>query len=91
MAVTEQDLAEMAKDEMSLAQRMSWRELIRVTPWSDAYVAMSSSGAEVEIQRSYIWVDDAKQSIRVEIWARSLGKPQAEVMQTATATPEGFE
>lgn len=91
MAVSEQDLAEMARDEMDLARRMSWRELIRVTPWSDAYVAMSAAGSEVEIERSYIWVDDTRQAIRVEIWARSLSQPRAEVMHSATATPEGFE
>ena len=91
MAVTEQELSELARDELDLARRMSWRELIRVTPWSDAYVAMSGSGSEVEIERSYIWVDDTRQAIRVEVWARSLDDPQAEALQTATATPEGFE
>ena len=91
MAVSEYELTLMAEDEMDLARRMSWRELTRVTPWSDTYIAASAAGPEVEIERNYVWVDDSKSAIRVEVWARSMHPPKAEVLETATVTPKGFE
>ena len=91
MAVSEFELTRMAEDEMDLARRLSWKELIRVTPWSDTYMAISGAGLEVEVQRTYLWVDDAKTAIRVEIMARSAHPPHAEVLEVATVTPKGFE
>lgn len=91
MAVSEYELTRMAEDEMDLARRLSWKELVRVTPWSDTYMAVSAAGLDVEMERNYIWVDDSRQAIRVEIWARSVHPPKAEVMESATVTPKGFE
>lgn len=90
MAVSEFELTRMAEDEMDLARRLSWKELVRVTPWSDTYMAVSGAGLEVEMQRTYLWVDDAKAAIRIEILARSVHPPQTEVLEVATVTPKGF-
>lgn len=91
MAVSEFELTRMAEEEMDLARRLSWKELIRVTPWTDTYMAVSGAGLEVEMQRTYLWVDDCKAAIRVEIIAKSMHPPQAEVIEIATVTPKGFE
>ena len=91
MAVSEFELTRMAEEEMDLARRLSWKEMARVTPWSDTYLAVSGAGLEVEMQRTYIWVDDTKSAIRVEIIARSVHPPQSEVIEVATVTPKGFE
>ena len=39
MAVSEYELTRMAEEEMDLARRLSWKEMARVTPWSDTYLA----------------------------------------------------
>ena len=91
MAVSEFELTRMAEEEMDLARRLSWKEMLRVTPWSDTYMAVSGAGLEVEMQRTYLWVDDTKSAIRVEIIARSMHPPQTEVIEVATVTPKGFE
>ena len=91
MAVSEFELTRMAEEEMDLARRLSWKELIRVTPWSDSYTAFSGAGLEVEMRRTYLWADDARAAIRVEITARSLHAPHSEAIEVATVTPKGFE
>jgi hypothetical protein len=91
MAVSEYELTRMAEEEMDLARRLSWKELIRVTPWSDTYMAVSGAGLEVEMQRTYLWADDTREAIRVEIIARSMHAPRTEVLEVATVTPKGFE
>lgn len=91
MAVSEYELTRMAEEEMDLARRLSWRELVRVTPWSDTYMAVSGAGLEVEVQRTYLWADDARAAIRVEIIARSMHPPHTEALEVATVTPKGFE
>ena len=91
MAVSDFELTRMAEEEMDLARRLSWKEMLRVTPWSDTYMAVSGAGLEVEMQRTYLWVDDTKSAIRVEIIARSMHPPQSEVIEVATVTPKGFE
>ena len=48
MAVSEYELTRMAEEEMDLARRLSWKEMLRVTPWSDTYMAVSGAGLEVE-------------------------------------------
>lgn len=91
MAVSEYELTRMAEDEMELARRMSWHELMRVTPWSDTYVASSAAGPGVEIERRYVWVDDSRKAIHIEVRARAMHEPFAEVMERAKVTPKGFE
>ena len=91
MAVSEFELTRMAEEEMDLARRLSWKELIRVTPWNDSYVGFSTAGLEVEIERTYLWTDEARSAIRIEIMVRSMHPPHTEVLEVATVTPKGFE
>jgi len=37
VAVSDQDLTDIAADELAQALTLSWRELIKVTPWGDVY------------------------------------------------------
>ena len=91
MAVSEYELTRMAGEEMDLARRMSWTEMTRVTPWSDTYVAVSTAGPEVEIERCYAWADEGRQAIQIEVKARALYEPDIEVVERAKITPKGFE
>lgn len=91
MAVSEWELTRMAEDEMDLARRLSWKEMVRVTPWTDTYMAVSAAGLEVEIERAYLWAGDTRDAIRVEVRARSIHEPRTEVLEQAMVTPQGFE
>lgn len=91
MVVSEWELSRMADDEMGLARRLSWKELVRVTPWSDTYMAISSAGLEVEIERRYLWVDESRTAIRIEVRARAMHAPEVEMLEQAQVTQKGFE
>jgi len=81
----------MASEEMDLARRLTWNELSRVTPWTDAYVAISPTGYEITMERHYVWTSEARDAIRVEIRARTMYGPSMEALEEALVTPKGFE
>ncbi len=70
MAVSDQDLTDIAADELAQALTLSWRELTRVTPWGDTYEALAPGGDEVEVERNYLWFKDAGGDVLVEVTAR---------------------
>jgi len=70
MAVSDQDLTDLAADELTQALSLSWKELSKVTPWGDSYQALAPSGDEVEIERNYLWFKDAGGDVLVEVTAR---------------------
>ena len=70
MAVSDQDLTDLAADELAQALTLSWRELSRVTPWGDTYDALAPGGDEVEVERNYLWFKDAGGDVLVEVTAR---------------------
>jgi hypothetical protein len=63
----EQELSEMAEDELARACSLSWRELAKVTPWGDTYEGFAPSGRPVEVERSYIWKDAPGGDVLVEV------------------------
>jgi hypothetical protein len=76
VAVSNQDLTDLAADELAQALTLSWRELSKVTPWGDAYQALAPSGDEVEVERNYLWFKDKGGDVLVEVTAR-LGEREA--------------
>lgn len=68
--MSDQDLTDLAADELTQALSLSWRELIRVTPWGDSYQALAASGDEVEVERNYLWFKDAGGDVLIEVTAR---------------------
>ena len=63
----DEDLAEMAGDELARAITLSWRDLERVVPWGDTYEGVSPSGRFVKVERSYIWAADEGGDILCEV------------------------
>ena len=70
MAVSDQDLTDLAADELAQAIAIHWRELIKVTPWGDTYRALAPGGDEVEVERNYLWFKDAGGDVMCEVTAR---------------------
>ena len=70
MAVSDQDLTDLAADELAQALSLSWLELSRVTPWGDTYDALAPGGDEVEVERNYLWFKDEGGDVLVEVTAR---------------------
>lgn len=68
--MTDQDLTDLAADELAQALSLSWRELSKVTPWGDTYEALAPGGDEVEVERNYLWFKDAGGDVMVEVTAR---------------------
>ena len=70
MAVSDQDLTDLAADELAQAISLQWRELIKVTPWGDTYQALAPGGDEVEVERNYLWFKDPGGDVMCEVIAR---------------------
>jgi len=68
--VSDQDLTDLAADELAQALSLSWRELSKVTPWGDTYEALAPGGDEVEVERNYLWFKDAGGDVMIEVVAR---------------------
>lgn len=77
MPVTDQDLTDLAADELGQALTLTWRELIKVTPWGDTYQALAPGGDEVEVERNYLWFKDAGGDVLCEVTAR-IGEREAQ-------------
>ncbi len=52
---TENELSEMALEELDAACSLHFAEMKKITPWGDTYEAMAPSGREVEVERRYLW------------------------------------
>ncbi|MBX7248953.1 MAG: hypothetical protein K1X35_07930 [Caulobacteraceae bacterium] len=77
MPATDQDLTDLAADELAQALTLSWRELVQVTPWGDTYQALAPGGDEVEVERNYLWFKDPGGDVLCEVTAR-LGEREAQ-------------
>lgn len=66
----ENELSEMAIEELDAACGLSWTEMKQVTPWGDTYEAEAPSGRLVEIERRYLWAHDPAGAIAVEVEVR---------------------
>ncbi len=70
MAVNDDELAEMAQEELAAACALSWAELKRVTPWGDTFEGFAPSGRTVEVERRYIWAHNPEGAVLVEVEVR---------------------
>lgn len=68
--MSDQDLTDLAADELAQAIALHWRELIKVTPWGDTYQALAPGGDEVEVERNYLWFKDPGGDVMCEVTAR---------------------
>jgi hypothetical protein len=56
--MSDPDLEAMAKDELSRAMTLTWRDLSKVIPWGDTFEGISPGGRDVEVERNYLWATD---------------------------------
>ena len=63
----QQDLADAAEEELARACELGWRDLSQVTPWGDTYEGFTPAGRSAQFERNYLWVDEAKGDICVEV------------------------
>ena len=57
----------MAEDELARACTLTWLALSKVTPWGDTYEGFAPSGRPVEVERNYVWANDAGGDVLVEV------------------------
>lgn len=57
----------MARDELSRAVTLRWRELSGIVPWGDSFEGISPAGRYVEVERSYIWASEEGGDILCEV------------------------
>lgn len=75
MAVEDDELSEMALEELDIACALPWPDMKSVTPWGDSFTGFAPSGREVEIERRYLWAHAPEGAIAVEVEVRDKGSP----------------
>ncbi|MBA4804525.1 MAG: hypothetical protein H2038_07750 [Brevundimonas sp.] len=76
MAVSDDELSEMALEELDAACALPWPDIRKITPWGDSFTGFAPSGREVEIERRYLWAHDSEGSVAVEVEVRAVGARQ---------------
>lgn len=89
MAVNENELSEMALEELDAACSLHFTEMKKITPWGDTYDAMAPSGREVEVERRYLWENgQTGGAIIIEVEVRDLAKQTGAEARAVIAPPE---
>ena len=70
MAVTPSELDVVAEEELKAALTLNWRDLSKIIPWGDSYMAQTPGGAEVEVDRAYLWAAADGDGILCEVVVR---------------------
>lgn len=70
MAVNDDELTELAEEELAAACAMPFVEIRRITPWGDSFTGFVRSGREVEVERRYIWAHEPGGAVVVEVEVR---------------------
>lgn len=88
MAVNDDELSEMALEELDAACALPWPDIRKITPWGDSFTGFAPSGREVEVERRYLWAHDDQGSVAVEVEVRAVGARQgAEARALITPNP----
>jgi hypothetical protein len=66
-APADADLAEMARDELTRALTLRWRDLKTIIPWGDSFEGISPAGRNVMVERSYLWAEAEGGDILCEV------------------------
>lgn len=61
------DLEQFAEDELIRALSLTWRDLSAIVPWGDTYEGVSPANLTVQVERSYIWAEEAGGDILCEV------------------------
>ena len=68
--MSDNELNDMAQEELASAIALSWPEIRRITPWGDTFEGFAPSGRTVEIERRYLWAHDPDGAVMVEVEVR---------------------
>jgi hypothetical protein len=63
----DEDLAEMAADELERALTLRWRDLAKAIPWGDVYDGFAPGGRPVQVERNYLWAREVGGDILCEV------------------------
>lgn len=66
----ENELSEMANEELDAACAMPWPDIKAITPWGDSFTGFAPSGREVEVERRYLWAHEPEGAVAVEVEVR---------------------
>ena len=61
------DLEQFAEDELLRALSLKWKELAPIVPWGDTFEGVSPANLTVQVERNYIWADEAGGDILCEV------------------------
>jgi len=88
MTVRDDELSEMAIEELDAACDLTWDEVARITPWGDVFTGIAPSGREVEVERRYLWSNEPGGGVVVEVEVRDpLARQGAEASALLSAPP----
>ncbi len=79
----------MARDELTRALTLKWKDLAPITPWGDNFEGISPAGRDVIVERSYLWSSVRDGDILCEV--RVYGGPsrwEHGAMASAVISPE---
>lgn len=68
--MSENELSEMAIEELDQACALPWPDMKAITPWGDVFTGFAPSGREVEVERRYLWAHEPAGGIVVEVEVR---------------------
>ncbi len=57
----------MARDELSRALTLPWRDLAKILPWGDSFEGISPAHREVIVERAYLWQGEVGGDILCEV------------------------
>jgi len=88
MAVNDDELSEMAMEELDSACALPWPDIAKITPWGDSFTGFAPSGREVEVERRYLWAHAPEGSVSVEVEVRDLGARTGAEAKALITPPE---
>jgi hypothetical protein len=63
----DEDLEEMARDELARALTLKWKDLAPITPWGDSFEGITPASRDVIVERSYLWAGASGGDILCEV------------------------
>lgn len=88
MALNDDELSEMAMEELDSACALPWSDIAKITPWGDSFTGFAPSGREVEVERRYLWAHAPEGSVSVEVEVRDLGARTGAEAKALITPPE---